>query len=982
MFEKVCLFEQAALTLLKGGKIPLDSQLNHSMSILSSRMHAAHFISAEPQCYVAAKDYAELDPSYMGDTRFHPANLGAFLDEAEKIRSTCVKKGQKVIPFEVLGLNWEKRNAWLDDADFQIDTEKAAILASGDFASMQQALSIIRQRMQHPAVHYTAPLVIQNTGHYWDAIFDTQDKHWPQRKAMLRKLNIFFTAGAPETANLLAHLPFGKKVDPETLTFDIADYQGAADPDYAFSTTDAIKFGQTKSVQTQVGANGKFRQLIDLVGPFPSPAEKSYSFGGNALWEKYAALYAHICKIGPDKFYDHLVSKHGYGPADQINFLSHDGGLGFCLETANGARRIDLITEELFPNTYHRMNPTQMFPGVELAYLKRTDGLELSMDRMFKRVDDIVARDARFKREDLRAYDTSLFISGRLDRLLDAARRGEPFDPIRLGLVASFTTQTLEVSRQPKYAPGHKGGVPETEHYLIVPNSTLTRAQTADWHLQGPNAISFRALRQAIGARDHSSTPQPNIAQKARDNRAVRMGLLGTPEAVIGSRPSETLKLLKARLLGDYNIATRQGPDYWRAYKEWTDGVMRYAAAEVASNPIYNIGKRHLLDASSVFYYGPMDGRTLTDREKVKSYLTLIKAVVRNQVFNPLPTVADRTAAAEVLDLIEHKQMLGLIAQKTENLLHVVDGVDEAAEKIASIVREGIPTVTPVTRQFVSDGQVENRECMTMAAYLSATNWNKGLVALVDRMCYLAAVNGANLKLGGGNDGLMKVGADAFLRGKKELADKGYDFPNQLILIQCADTEAIEMLYEGGGIARCHPDIDSRMLDIQTNDFTVAGPGGAGSDEEILTDLEARGDGIISTKTPFVFLSPQMDSPRGPVGVYDPYKVMFSDKYLKEMGVSWSMTAEGVIDRFCTHRNNQNMAAQTVHVADLRKSLQAYNIAREADLTGTMNRASMPCLSVKRFRPPFSIYLGPEGELPPAAPKTAETRLAPVVSIR
>lgn len=980
MFEKVCLFEQAALTLLKGGKIPLDSQLNHSMSILSSRMHAAHFISAEPQCYVASKEYAALDPAYMGDTRLHPSNLGAFLDEAEKIRTTCIKKDQKVIPFEVLGLNWDKRNAWQDDPDFQIDTEKAAILTSGDFVSMQQALSIIRQRMQHPAVHYTAPLIIQNTGHYWDSVFDTQSKDWSHQRALLRKLNIFFTAGAPETANLLAHLPFGKKIAPEALTFDIAEYQGAADPDYAFSTTDAIKFGQTQSVQKHVGAHGKFRQLIDLVGPFPSPAEKSYSFGGNALWEKYAALYEHICKMGPDKVYEHLAAKHGYGRPEKINFLAHDGGLGFCLETADGARRIDLITEELFPNTYHRMNPMQMFPGVELAYLKRTDGLELSMDRMFQRVDEIVARDSRFKREDLRAYDTSLFISGRLDRLLDAARRGDPFDPIKLGLVAVFTMQTLEVSREPKFAPGHKGGVPETENYLIVPNSSLTRAQTADWHLSGPNAISFRALRQAIGAKDHSTTPPLSISQKARDNRAVRMGLLGTPEAIIGSRPSDTLKQLKSRLLCEYNIATRQGPDYWRAYKEWPEGVLHYAAAEVASNPIYNIGKRRLLDASSVFYFGPMDDRPLTDREKVKAYLTLIKGIVRNQVFNPLPIVADCTAAAEVLDLIEHKQMLGLIAQKTENLLHITDGVDEAAEKIASIVREGIPSVTPVTRQFVSDGQIENRECMTMAAYLSATNWNKGLVALIDRLGYLAAINGANLKLGGGNDGLMKVGADAFLRGKKELSEKGYDFPNQLILIQCADTEAIEMLYEGGGIARCHPDIDSRMLDIQTNDFTVAGPGGAGSDEEILTDLEARGDGILSTKTPFVFLSPQMDSPRGPVGVYDPYKKMFSEKYLNEMGVSWAMTAEGVIDRFCTHRNNQSPAVQSVHVADLRQSLQAYRLAKQTDLTGAMNKAAMPCLTVKRFRPPFPIYLGPEGELPPAR-NVAGVSAAPVVNI-
>ena len=278
--------------------------------------------------------------------------------------------------------------------------------------------------------------------------------------------------------------------------------------------------------------------------------------------------------------------------------------------------------------------------------------------------------------------------------------------------------------------------------------------------------------------------------------------------------------------------------------------------------------------------------------------------------------------------------------------------------------RQGEEKARPVERRYYSDGRKQNPECMVMTLYASATNCNKGLQDQVDRTCYLAALNGFTLKIGGGNQGLMKAGADAFLRGKAELRAKGYAFPNQLIPVQCADTEAIELPYRPDGIEgieeedwiyRCHPHIESRKLDLHTNDVPVAAAGGSGSDEEILSELLARCDGLIDPSAhPFMFFNQQMESPEGVVGVYDPYRRIFSEEFLRQMNVRWATSPEAVIDHAYTHRLHREAGKeQAVPLSSLRQVL--------ADAAAGGNGEG--AVSIRQFLPPYRLFLGREGEL-------------------
>lgn len=959
MLEKIRLFEKAALDLVQGKKIPFktaNAGLRHELLELSGRMHAAHFISAEPQTYITDLAYRDIDRKYMGKTALHPVST-ALHQEAEQLRSIAIQKGIPITPYEVMGLNWEKRVETKRGQDFEAESGHIPVLTRGDFVSFHQAMNLARRRNNIPAIGNVVPVIFQNSDHFWESIFNTNGLEWGRERARLKRLNIHFTSGEAETVDLLASLPYGQKIDPKNIQINLGIPEFAPDPDEVFGTTDLLKFDQTAEGHKHIGASGLLRRLLDIVGPFQSPTEESHSYEGNAEDEKFRAIYNLFKKLGTPQVRT-FFRTHGYEDLSKVKVLSHDGGLGFCLENVKGERRIDLFTKEYFPNSMHKINPMQMSPGVELAYLKRTDGLEVTMDRLSQRVREICAEDPRFTVDDLRAYDTSLFVAASLETMLDAIDRGEWYeDPATLGIVSVFDAQVLRVSDKPQFPYTQKTRIAETENYLIQPGDSSPRSMNPNWVLTGPNVRSYKLLRLYMGASNDLAAPENVISLRQRRGQ-TRMGLLAGPEMITGRSSPTSFRAVKHALLREFGISTQLGPDVWYRYKE--DPQATFAAAAAPTNPYHHGGMKALLNNSSVLYFGQPD-RPLTNPQKVFAYLLLIKAMVRNQVFNHTEIVADREAAADVVKLLEHKQMLGLVGQQTKHLLTFSENVTDASEKIAEIVLKGIPYSTPVPRHFYSDGQVENNQCMTMTVYLSASNCNKEALGEVWRVGYLAKMNGFNLKTGGGNDGLMKEINDGFMAAEEELAAKGYSFPNQLINIQCVDTEAIEKPYEGGGIYRCHPDIESREADLQQAHFSASLYGGIGSDEENLGWMGSVLNGLINPEVhKLCVMNSLMDSPRGKVGVYDPYWEIFPESFLREIGVTKAATPEGVMDQACITRQAHH-AHHHIRVDDVRKTL-----------TGELNRTS-GALSIKFFVPPYGIFMGQPGDLPSASRQAMTT---------
>lgn len=952
MLNEAALFERAALTLLRGEKINQSFNTLIAMPLynLLQRMHAAHLIAAEPQSYVQLIRNAGFDTKFLGNTHIHPQS-SALLEEAQSLLSVCEQKGKPISNFEIFGLNHDKRSAWRDEDDFKIDQGKVGVLVPGDITSLWQAMNLIRQRTENPEVRFTSPIIIQNTGHFWESLFTNSTAHWSKEVKALERLNIFVSAGAVETADILATVPFGRKMDAQDVQLKLTDAPPVLAEQEVFFTTDSVKLGHTIRGQEHFYAGDSVRRGIDVIGPFPSADEQTYSLEGNAddkmggTYERHAKLVATIGRAGVEKLY----TDAGLDVA-KVKVITNDGGWLTTLENKSGERKIDLFPERLFPNTAHKLNPIQMGPGVEYAYMKRTDGLEYMMTNLEKRVGEIVERPgSRFRRGDLSVYDTSVFMSVPLSRMLDAIEAGDPYDAAELGVVSVFASHKLGIADKPYRGP--YTGVVDTIDYFIPKEphgNLLTRSQIPDWFMRGPNVEAHRLSKMV-----RNVVPREAETVEAGHKSKINMGILGSLDALTQRRSSDALDDLKARLLAEFKVSTRLGPQYWDTYRNRPELVLKQAGG--STNTAYLAGTRKMLDSSRVFFAGNTSRETLSDKQKVKHLGPILDASVRNQVFNHIDLVidADSPVGKIALDLIQRKQELGFVQQRTEHIAHFVQGNEAAASKINEIVRRKPIHTKQIKRQFFSDGQVEKHDCATAVVYCSATNCNKALLNQYDRLGYLLAINGFSLKVGGGNDGLMKAVADGFNKGKKELLEKGYDFPNQLILIQCVDTEAIEKRYEGEGLYRCHGSIKPRMADLQQALVHINGAGGLGSDREYLGDLESRMEGLIDpAKNQMIWFNNQMQTTKGTVGVHDFYKDTFSTQFLKGLGAdNWTLTAEETVAQACLFREKQ-MFEHTLPLANLRATLKdAHNKAALAQPIG-------------HFRPPFNTWLGVTGELP------------------
>lgn len=947
LFPDLAFFERAAFTLLRGGKLFEETESSGYIQALLKilmEMHRSHLIAAEPQSYVRLKKNHEKDPTgqFMGLTHIHPVST-ALHQAAEHLKSICVLKKTPVADFEVLGLNWQKRRSGLQTGDFQ--TDKVAVLTTGDIVSLWQAMSLIRQR---EGGTQGSPIIIQNTNRFWNPLLAPLFKskgHDALKK--LEDIGVYITRGTPETADLLASFEKLPKVDPGQIALSLAEEVAIEDPVYVFATTDQKKFDEIAHALRFSGKSGHIRKAIDVLGKSEIPLEETHSYEGNAA-EKMEALIARVKDLGIEEV-KKLLNHHGIHDMSRVILMTNDGGLGACLENDDGKRYIDLFTPEFFEQSYQRLNPIQMSPGVELAYLMKATGLETAFDQMQRSVKAIVRRTkGKFRRQDLRAYDTSLQMTLPLSRVIEAIHDNASLDLQSLGAIAVFNGQRLKLSSIPK---GPRGAKVETVNYLMVPDRNEVRAENLDWVKKGPNAQSFYLMQRYAGT-DRYGRREDHVDLSA--GQPIKMGLLATPSLLFARAASPALTALKRTLKHDFDICSQhRGNKDWQRFKDDMDAILEQAEVS-RSNSAYRAGVRQLLDKCSVtdgrpsvFYVGEMKSKKILPQ--ILQGLSFFSAVVRNQVFNPVNLVVNRASVPHLMGLIEHKQKLGLIGQSTEHVMTVIESEADAAAAIAKLVKTKGRKITPIERKFTTDGQVENKDCMVVTTYFSASNLNDSLVKEAQRLGYLLAVNGFSLKVGGGNDGLMKAVSDGFMSGKRELEEKGYNFPNQLILIQCVDTESIERAYDAGGIARCHPTIEAREADLQNTDFVVAGAGGAGTDEEIFAELYSRISGLSdSAKKPLILFNQQVMTSDGVMGVHDPYKDMFDDNFRKSMNMDFILSPEEIVARASLHRETLRKKEQVIAIGRLREAMRDQHRAE------------------KRFLPPFRSYTGAEKDLPKA----------------
>ncbi len=275
----------------------------------------------------------------MGLTDVHPIGL-ALYNSAEKLKSVCEQIGQKVANFEVLGLNWDKRNSWRAQPAFTLDEGKVGVMLATDVASLWQAMSLIRQRLSGSDKSKT-PLIIQNDFYLLDYIFSTNDLNTDDKRKKLQKYGIYFSFGAPDTVAQLASFDMVEMIAPTDISLAMTSFPHVTAPVYAFATTDIKKTNEKKIGLKSSGAAGTIRTIYDILGRYEITPEEQYSYEGNAA-EKMEALIKYLRLQGSD-FVRRQFRFHGYADLSQVQLMVNDGGLGICLENEKGQRFTNLF---------------------------------------------------------------------------------------------------------------------------------------------------------------------------------------------------------------------------------------------------------------------------------------------------------------------------------------------------------------------------------------------------------------------------------------------------------------------------------------------------------------------------------------------------------------------------------------------------------------------------------------------------------------
>ncbi|HNS43868.1 MAG TPA: hypothetical protein PKH37_01415, partial [Alphaproteobacteria bacterium] len=583
-----------------------------------------------------------------------------------------------------------------------------------------------------------------------------------------------------------------------------------------------------------------------------------------------------------------------------LNVMTNDGGNAFFMENMEGRRYIDFFSGTCFPETVDVMNPIQAGPGVELAPLKQAVGMDTAVTRVFKKAREVCESDPDFTINDLCSFDTSINMSisvGSFFDLFEEMKASGEFgsDEDIIHEIAAYhvfavgSTQKLGLLEDPRYPPNTIEKVAETDHVLLADTEKgLSRAEIPGWYMSGPNVLSFSRLM----AQAHGELPSAELGGPADKLRRI---MIGVPQMLTGpSGTDQYYTMLKH--LKDMGVRTRQGPDIWWKFRpdsfvpEKRGG--RHAELSLVrsfdmSARVHRAGVKRLLDDSDVLYI-PADTELSGGTAELYHYLLTFSGAVRRQLLlesAPLVIMERGPFADKFIEVVKSLKSVGLVGQKIEDIVTLTNGPEESADAIGKYFERFRPhKIEYKEEKRRRSRKHEHRGPYMVTGFGSAKSTHKEFIEKAYQSAYLFAINGMSLKVGGGNDGVMRALAEGFLRGKQVLRERGHMFPNQIILIQCHETESIEGKYIPSSdiqvlkrdvIHYSYPNIEGRRYDLVQTNLAVDFGGGIGTCEEDLDvqiDVASNSSNSAKKKTRrMIFNQMVKGNNGGQVGIWDAY---------------------------------------------------------------------------------------------------------------
>ena len=820
-------YSNVSKSIVGGQKIDpnlYDSALIQDLEKLAARMYTGFFTALEPQSIVIQKGWGDKEISFMGNSSIHPVSK-QLVDATKSIRATETD-------FAVYGHNVHTRYDVDIAGGYSERGQKPHVLTKGDYVSLSQVTNDLVWRMSQTDAHTLPPIIVQDRN-YWGALF-------ADKKFNFAELGVHFTDTPEETAQILsAH----KKTYPSNANTAkrISNYKLAA-PKNIFATTDHVKTGHNAVAQGEY--KGETNVAHTVVGSYQIPEEQQYSYAGN-VWVKMVNIMEIALERG-------LAD-----PTAQMNLVANDGGLAAFLMNKKGEMYIDIFTDKkYFPTSAHVMNPILSGPAVELAELyKSAPNMDSVVDATYRKVDDVCAKDKRFKPSDLKIFDAATQMCIPLTKFYDLYHGYQNSNPdvsrreICEHIARVHTVSVSDIQETKMFRKARYDSLPlttDTEHFLEAEGHPgKSRAEVPEWVKDGPNAVTFRMMMDAVSA-------EPSGANAGRAKGAVmRSPKIAVPSMLIGNKGKTNAAHELKNALKEYGINFRLGTGYWQKFNHIANDDLSQIFTNSAS-----FHRKHIRDLlnENDFLYIPSDCEGHTPREKLEFLLLVSSAMVQRQVFTkdaPSIIMEKGPFADQVIEIFKSLKNMGLIGQKFEHLVKLTDGPEQSAKEIDAIMY----LIPPAKRQPMSLHEIKTipmPQNFTAVMYCSASNKNANWVPENEDLAYTLAIKGADLKIGGGKEGQMKAAADGYMRGLAELVAKGIEPKGKLHLIQCKATRTIEGEYEMPEEyahlkkyieKRCYETIEERRYDLQKSHLSLGSAGGIGTFEELICELIAAHNG-------------------------------------------------------------------------------------------------------------------------------------------
>lgn len=848
--EKLSFYADVSSRIAKGEKIDprgYDPVLIQDLKSVAARMYTGFFTPLEPQSLVMEGDWSKEEIAEMGLTILHP-RMKAMEKEAQAVLD--INPHAFIFGNQLVGR-----------ADLVDKISVASVLTKSDFMALAQVTAEIQYRVNHPDRGPFPTLVIQDR-QFWGTLFTNA----PKVNQDLKQIGIMIARHPEDVQKFLATTQTDLEID------SVSAYH-IASPRTIFASTDQMKTGHNAIAQSSY--DGELHVAHTVLGPSRIPVEETKSYAGNALVKMVALMLLSL---------DRLKGKNDK-EADNNLLAVHDGGVAFFLMNQKGERYTALFTDpEFFPFSAEVMNKILAGPAVELAELyKSSPNFKTVMDALFRKVEDVCRKEKPFKPTDLVGMDTAIQMAipaKEFFRLYDEykAHHTDLSDEKICEQIALRHTVTVgDVQKVKLLKSPQFNSEPlsfDTEHYIEAEgHKGRSRAQIPEWVRTGPNATSYHMLMNAVGAKPIAGSDQHGYWREGEIR--IKIAVPGMLSGTVAKAPSK-LRGLKDELTA-YGIKFSMGADYWRAFCDVNGCTStRPEFNHAADTHRQNIRK---ILATHDFLFIPKDCNPRTPKEKEEYLLLITSAMVQRQVFKrhaPFIVMEKGDLANDVIEIFKSLKNAGLIGQRFEHLVHLTDGPQQSANVINALARMTRPAVRQVA-EMSKAVQLDKPENYTTTIYCSASNKNALWKTEIESYGRSLALTGIDLKLGGGNDGMMKAAADGYMKGLDELVKQGNTPKGTLHLIQCDDTVTIEGDYEipehfrhldAYIDRRCYATIEERRYDLQRSHMSVGGPGGLGTFEEVDCELLAERNG--EKKLHLYLFSQSFPQPDGQISyVYD-----------------------------------------------------------------------------------------------------------------